>query len=838
MKYLHITLVIFLFLRPFQIYPQQCGYEHLNAFVLNIHAKGSNENIKGLRIYLVDENNKPYFSKFEVMPHEMGETWRTEYDTMMFWNNSDKNIRLKGSYPLSGLRCAGAEDNYLIIIPEYEGFKTNPGQTPFYQARIVDVDGEANGGFFPTKTVRLPYGRSINLCKTDFVNHTISNSPHHSDFCEGGKIYSPIEIIPDKDQEPMMEESFNRDVFGYTPVFDTLRSRFGDDSLYAVKSVVVRSQREMKVLQVLEIPELYFQQAAKAEYLIKFGDFYNDNHSGIRDFYVKTGHYKDSNGLYYEKKVFFSFNHRTGFFDLDTLLSNYYNVEVFDKLNKIIRNSYQLTPDTIFQYSYQLIDKNWIKVNTYRTPRKRVVYTSGTENSNNPEKKKEDIIWLTGNVHRLKAFFPFNQDENVVIVKDTFRFINHTDKTLKLEKPYSDNPRIFTLSQEVKPNDTGFVYYTEYLTFPQEYPDIAERILFLNNPGYVNQYCKVQFVISGFKAQRIYSKTGKIEKEFYPHVSGKMLYELDFDENGKHTAFGLKMKDSDERQGIWKFWDEKGNLTYTTYSKTIGIQAGNKYSAEHHHCRIAVRENGKWIQPFSWENSQASWCCIKENTDSIRIFTDSSSNTIRIDFFQLNDGSRFQLFLINHGDFFIRQGYYNMALELSPDKYAVVWDRYFIHLDYENKISNDSLMKLLVAKYPGVKSFSVFGRAEHDALDLSELSSTKRKEYLEKLSNDRYILKLSQLFRFPPYHAYTYSDGQLTLTINHYMKNDDIYKIVNQFGFGLASPVPMAGGSWTVRYLPKLLDKTFFENFNKLCSDPNVMMGSVSTFGVMEAEGD
>jgi len=70
------------------------------------------------------------------------------------------------------------------------------------------------------------------------------------------------------------------------------------------------------------------------------------------------------------------------------------------------------------------------------------------------------------------------------------------------------------------------------------------------------------------------------------------------------------------------------------------------------------------------------------------------------------------------------------------------------------------------------------------------------------------------------------------------MKNDDIYKIVNQFGFGLASPVPMAGGSWTVRYLPKLLDKTFFENFNKLCSDPNVMMGSVSTFGVMEAEGD
>jgi len=836
MIFLFFLLLINLIINPIQLFSQQCGYEHLNAFVLNIHAKESNEKINGLKIYLVDENNKPYFSKFEVPPQDMGEVWRTEYDTMFFWNNSDKNLKYKGSYPRMNLKCVGAEDNYLIIIPEYEGFKTNPGQTPFYQAKIEDVDGEANGGFFPSKTVRLPYGRSINLCKTDFVDHTMSNSPYHPDLCEDEKIYSPIEIILDKNQEPMLDESFNQDVLSYWPVHDTLRSRFGDDSMYAVKAVVVRSQRDMKVLQVLEIPELYFQQAAKANYLIKFGDFYHDNNSGIKDFYVKTGHFKDSNGLYYEEKVFYTFNHRKGYFDLDTLLSNYYNVEVFDKLNKIIRNAYHLTPDTIFQYSYQLIDKKWIKVNTYRTARKKVVSTLGTENPNNPDKKKEDIIWLTGNVHRLKTIFPHNLDENVVIVKDTFRFINNTDKTLTLEKPFSDYPRSFVLSPKVKPNDTGFVYYMEYLAFPLEYPDIAERILFLNNSGYVNHYCKIQFVLSGFKAQRIYSKTGKVEKEFYPHVSGKMLYELDFDENGKHIAFGLKMKDSEERQGIWKFWDEMGNLSYITYSKNIGIQAGNKYSAEHHPCKIAVREKGKWIKPFSWENNQASWCCIKENTDSIRIFTDSSSNTIKIDFAQLNDGSRFQLYLINHGDFYIRQGYYNMTLELSPDKYAVVWDLYFIHLDHEYRISNDSLMKLLVAKYPGVKSFSVFGRAEHDALDLSELSSTTRKEYLEKLSNERYILKLSQLFRFPPYQGFTYSDGQLTLTINHYMKNDDIYKIVNQYGFGLASPVPMAGGNWTVRYLPKLLDKSFFENYNKLCSDPNVIMGSVNTFGVMETE--
>jgi len=68
------------------------------------------------------------------------------------------------------------------------------------------------------------------------------------------------------------------------------------------------------------------------------------------------------------------------------------------------------------------------------------------------------------------------------------------------------------------------------------------------------------------------------------------------------------------------------------------------------------------------------------------------------------------------------------------------------------------------------------------------------------------------------------------------MKNDDIYKIVNQYGFGLASPAAMTGGGWTVRYLPKLLDNSFFENFNKLCNDPNVIMGSVNTFGVMEEE--
>lgn len=822
-----IFIIIMLFI-PIYTQAQQCGYEHLNAFVLNIHAKGSNQKIKGLKIFLVDEHNKPCFSKFEVEPHEMGETWRTEYDTMLFWDNEDKNLSYKGSFPLTNLKCAGAEGYYMILIKEFEAFHSNPGQTPFYQARIVDVDGPANGGYFPTKLVRLPYGRSVNLCKTGFVEHTILNNYYHSKLAEDGNPYAPVEVILDHEQLAEVE-SVPEDVLSYSTLLDTIRSRFGSDSLYAVRSVVVRSMRNMKILQTIQITKPYYVHAQKVKMILKFGDFYFDNPSTIRDFYLNAGRKKDTFGNELIQQLFYTYDHSNGYFILDTLLSNYNNVEVFDHLKKVVRHSFYVTEDTNYQYLYQFYRTGWKKTNTWKTPRK-----NKTPNQK-PRKTTECLVWLNGREHLLPRYFPGNLDENFLQVKDTYIFVNNCDDTLRLENINSSSLASFKIPAFVPPHDTAMVYYRENFAFPDNSPLIIERQLVINTPGDPFNYCKVVFVISGFHAGIKIIQDGKSVIENYPHHYGFLQNELTFDKMGKPVSFGAKIKGRDVKAGRWRYWGENGQETYLIYSKLAGITAKSKTSDNTLPCRVSIRDSFRWKNTETWFYEGCNYFWISPNTDSIRVNTDSAFNFFSVNYAHLNDESKFELMLIDHGDFYIHNGWYNVPLELLPDQYAVFWDWNAISLKEKQQPSTASLYRGLVKKYPGIVSFSVFGKPDHDAIDLSHLNETQKKQVLQKLIDEEYILKLCQVFRFPPYRP-TYCDGQITLTINQFIPGDSIFKLVNRYGFEFSYPVPMSGGVYSFKYTAKLLDLEFFSNFNRLCKITGVISGSLSTYMIVEPD--
>lgn len=187
-----ISLSIFLMLLSARLSAQQCGWEGLNAFVLDVHTQASREKIKGLKIYLVGEDDKPYFWETRLPPTRREMTWHTEYEPMVFWDNAARRLKMKNSFPPRDVRCVGAEDHYMILINDASA---NP--PPVYKALIVDIDGPENGGWLQSILVPLDFGRSVNLCQTGFVGHKPDSTSHHSRLCEDGLPYAPIEIVID-----------------------------------------------------------------------------------------------------------------------------------------------------------------------------------------------------------------------------------------------------------------------------------------------------------------------------------------------------------------------------------------------------------------------------------------------------------------------------------------------------------------------------------------------------------------------------------------------------------------------------------------------------------------
>lgn len=157
---------------------QHCGYDFTSYLVLNIHEEGSKENIKGLKLTLVDLDGKTLINANNQF------SWKDNNKELVFSFNyliDENNQRIEK--PIEGVKerwfFPYAKDNYFLSV-------INGLPADQIKVKIEDIDGHKNGGFFETQLVEIGYFDLFVLCSNQARDYAVQF---------GRKANKPLEVI-------------------------------------------------------------------------------------------------------------------------------------------------------------------------------------------------------------------------------------------------------------------------------------------------------------------------------------------------------------------------------------------------------------------------------------------------------------------------------------------------------------------------------------------------------------------------------------------------------------------------------------------------------------------
>jgi hypothetical protein len=157
---------------------QHCGFDFTSYLVLNVHQEGFNENIKGLKITLVDLNGN------EIINANNQYSWKDNNKELVFSFNyliDENNQKIIQTQEGKKERWffPYAKDNYFLSV-------VNGLPADQFKVKIQDIDGAENGGFFETQIVEIGYFDLFVLCSNQIREYAVQF---------GRKANKPLEIV-------------------------------------------------------------------------------------------------------------------------------------------------------------------------------------------------------------------------------------------------------------------------------------------------------------------------------------------------------------------------------------------------------------------------------------------------------------------------------------------------------------------------------------------------------------------------------------------------------------------------------------------------------------------
>ncbi len=180
MRYILLFLTLITFSAKAQV--MHCGYDFTSYVVLDVHEAGKKENIKNLRITIVDSLGN------DVVNTANKYSYNNAGEPMVFTFNykiGDDNKRLPEGIVATKERWffPYAKDNYLLSV-----VNTFPADS--FQIKIEDKDGKENGGKFKTMIIPLYSYNMYILC---------SNESQQAGIKFGRKMNKPIDVVLERE---------------------------------------------------------------------------------------------------------------------------------------------------------------------------------------------------------------------------------------------------------------------------------------------------------------------------------------------------------------------------------------------------------------------------------------------------------------------------------------------------------------------------------------------------------------------------------------------------------------------------------------------------------------
>jgi len=158
MRFLFLFFILFYYTAQSQVINvQHCGYDFTSYLVINVHEQGKTENIKNLKITIVDSSGSDVINKNNRW------SWVNNNKPLLFTPNyklDRNNNKVENSNPEGKWFFPFAKDYYLLSV-------VNTFTADIFSVKIEDLDKEENGGHFETQIIPLsPYNMYI-LCSSE-----------------------------------------------------------------------------------------------------------------------------------------------------------------------------------------------------------------------------------------------------------------------------------------------------------------------------------------------------------------------------------------------------------------------------------------------------------------------------------------------------------------------------------------------------------------------------------------------------------------------------------------------------------------------------------------------
>lgn len=800
----NLVLSTFLLAFFFPAWAQVCPYAQLNAFTLHIHTQKSKKKIPGLRVYLLDGYNRPLTNT--ILIQDGAEGTRIITDTIDFWETPDTS-RLADMQRLTGNGLMGAERNYAVTVKSCYNYATAPTSCPIYKALIVDVDGNANGGYFPPKIIYLPYALSVNICATRFHTHLPKGIRN-----EGGKPYQPIDVVLDEKVKPAKLKVKPHQVY-FQPLVDTIKSQRGQDSLYGLRAVLVRDFSTWQIIQSCNMPFPYhYIPAIHFATMIENADFYFDNPAGIPDFRAEYfGEYDEKAGYYNRRHYHYTYDPKTQLYVSDTALNNSMNV-FFHGLEKYCGRYRRSREGNVFTgYYEERKNGQWI----FRKEEYIPIQTPKPE----PLVTYQCVEWIGGESHYRPVYDCSKDEKYQVTLRDTFVFVNHCREAMLFS---SDTIPFFRYPKLVQPGDTGIIYFSKVTTVN------PKTIIFFEYTGWrqLNDLYglnpKISIVLVGAETQKTYVNN-QIQRVSYPSEDEPFEYELLVHSGGQPKSFGLRRKNSDQQPGAWRFWNEAGiaqNGVINSYRFSLKVRIDSlQYSNDF---SVRIKENGAWNEPFSWKDKYSSRAFyVSDKIDSILVFEGPVYNTFKIDVNNPYGNGLSEIFLLKPNEPYIYISNIRYPLAFTNHCYAIEWNWPELRKLKTTITGAPGAEDWLLKKYPELKFFRIFNQLEQKAINLSHLNESRRKTLLEALLADTVIFRLAQIAQLN-YSYRTYFHPTITVEFNPGLKEGEARTIAERYGFRYETTAAYGSNSHQFSYRGKMIDEAFLKAINLLAVDPRV----------------
>ncbi len=822
LKLKFVTLLLFISL---QSLAQQCGYDNYYLFVVNVHAKNSADKIPNLKMYLVDENEKPCTAK--VIYKETGgkkvneeqSQWKHRYDTLYFWDNKKAKERA-GERPLLRQKFYNIGDNFIVAFRLDINQLKDPLHYPIYKLKVESGLNEETGNLYATQIFHLPIQKAVRICNNNVAENFKPFKPAET---IDGKEFKPIDIILNEEtQKGVSEVDEEKNKLQYTVRFEFIENKNQPLELkeYNVVTAKVYNAQTGKLHQEIYIPSKEKSVNKESKNIIQFIDFYNRGIEEAKDFFVLMETWRDVEfKVVRNKRHYYIFNPIKKLYELDELLSND-DVFYYAPLKKMRRYVYEKTEKSDIVYTYQLESKKWVLVDKNETLFKPIAPTI--------KYAPKACILVEDKWHTLpvQAVIGTNATKHI---KDTFWLYNACDDTVYITKVQSSNRDFFSINQTLLPKQNTPLIFNGILQ-NSSFDFITKNFsCYLTLEDNHTLAFEVSVPTVSNNATIVYHKDSSVN---YAIAQNKRFSNTILTyHNGKLRAKGfIQNGDTSLKVGKWEYYKkDTWGIDEVVYSKEISLSAfSTENASQHTNFSIKVLENGEWKQPIVDDVNYQKRFYITKETDSIVAFTDTTSYGFALPYSKIPANISMQFYLLKPNERTVKIGYYKTPFSVLKHQYTIIPDySKFINKNRTTYQITDSILQSLQKKYP--KIATVYVSKHQRGIDLRSLNYDEQYKVVMQLTNDTCIRFVCNLFTVMNKHRIAFCDNRVYAEIN-IEDVEDFKKKAKALGYIDIQADMGSNRYWLTHQSGKLIDDGFFEAYEKLTQHPLVLSAHFNTY--------